>query len=379
MNFRDHFDCAHVHAMGVRAAACFPSALPLPADALIACLQPLAMKDRVETLARTLAGLAAPDHPADGWWRSMIPGALPEASARALCADTVRWVEQAPALMGFAAWPALTLLEAVSGQAPDAALDAMGTLTGHFSAEFAVRPLLAHDPDRVWPWLEAWAAHPDEHRRRLASEGTRPRLPWGQALPRLRDQPTRMLPLLTRLRDDPSPYVRRSVANHLNDIGTVHADVLLDLAHAWLQDAPPERTALVRHALRTLLRRGHPRALALVGAEPGALRLEHAAVVDMPRRVGDTLRWTAQVYNPTSSAVRLELDFALHFPDARGGTRSRVVKGRRLTLDAGASLTLHGAIPLRPTTTRTLHPGPWAWQPIVNGNRHPPHPWTLGA
>ena len=144
-------------------------------------------------------------------------------------------------------------------------MDAQYELTRRFTAEFSIRPFLIHEPERTLARLRSWASDPDEHVRRLVSEGTRPRLPWATRLPAFITDPTPVLGLLELLRDDPSPYVRRSVANNLNDISKDHPDLIISVARRWWSDGDQARRRLVRHALRTLVKRGDPAALDVLG------------------------------------------------------------------------------------------------------------------
>ncbi|MCR2804214.1 DNA alkylation repair protein [Paenibacillus soyae] len=143
-------------------------------------------------------------------------------------------------------------------------MEALARFTQRSSAEFAVRPFILERPERMIPQLLEWAEHPNEHVRRLASEGSRPRLPWGQALPIFKRDPSPMLPLLEKLKADPSLYVRKSVANHLNDIAKDHPDLVVELAEKW-KGTSPLTDWIVRHACRTLIKRADPRVMALFG------------------------------------------------------------------------------------------------------------------
>ena len=138
-------------------------------------------------------------------------------------------------------------------------------LTQRFTAEFSIRPYLIHHQERTLKQLAAWCDDPSVHVRRLVSEGTRPRLPWAIRLPAFQHDPRPVLELLEGLRDDPESYVRRSVANNLNDIGKDNHAVLITTAMRWLKNAPAPRTALVRHALRSSIKAGDQQALALFG------------------------------------------------------------------------------------------------------------------
>jgi len=148
----------------------------------------------------------------------------------------------------------------------EAAMRAQYELTRRFTAEFSIRPFLLREQERTLARLMEWTRDPDPHVRRLCSEGTRPRLPWATRLPPFIQDPTHTLPILEALRDDPSLYVRRSVANHLGDIAKDHLDVALAVCERWLEAASPEVMWVVRHALRHPAKKGHEAALTLRAA-----------------------------------------------------------------------------------------------------------------
>lgn len=136
-------------------------------------------------------------------------------------------------------------------------------LTRRFSAEFSIRPFLVKWQDRTLKQLLSWTNDDDPHVRRLCSEGTRPRLPWAMRLQGFAKDPTPVLPILERLKDDPELYVRRSVANHLGDIAKDHPELVLELCTRWLSKASADRKWLIRHALRYPAKKGDKRALRL--------------------------------------------------------------------------------------------------------------------
>ncbi|MBH5318687.1 DNA alkylation repair protein [Paenibacillus sp. GSMTC-2017] len=146
----------------------------------------------------------------------------------------------------------------------DRSMEALARFTKRSSSEFAVRPFILEHPERMIPQLLKWADDPNEHVRRLSSEGSRPRLPWGQSLPMFKIDPSPMLPLLTKLKQDPSLYVRKSVANHLNDIVKDHPDLVIELAEQW-KGSHPLTDWIVRHACRTLIKRADRRVMSLFG------------------------------------------------------------------------------------------------------------------
>ncbi len=261
---------------------------------------------------------------------------------------------------------------------PDLALPALRDLTPFGSAEFAIRPFLERDPPGTLARLAAWATDPDEHVRRLASEGSRPRLPWGQSLRALIADPSPTLPLLTTLRADPSLYVRKSVANHLNDIAKDHPEVVLDLLAAW--DRRDPRTAwIVKHALRTLIKKGHPRALALlgVGAAPrlaATLRAGPARI-----RLGATIEFSATLASTSPRPQTLAVDYVVHYVRPSGRDSAKVFKWTTLSLAPGATETLTRRQTFRDFSTRKHHPGRHRVELQVNGRRLAETTFTLLA
>ena len=144
-------------------------------------------------------------------------------------------------------------------------MTAMIELTQRFSSEFAVRPFVEHHPDRVFAELLRLTEHENPHVRRWCSEGVRTRLPWGRKLHGLIEAPSLILPILENLKDDPELYVRRSVANNLNDIAKDHPELVIQICRDWKKEADENRSRLIRHALRTLVKDGNPDALAILG------------------------------------------------------------------------------------------------------------------
>lgn len=249
----------------------------------------------------------------------------------------------------------------------DTSLEALRELTRYSSSEFAIRPFLERDPHTVLAWAERWAQDADEHVRRLASEGTRPRLPWARRLPLFIAEPQHTLPILQQLQADPSDYVRRSVANHLNDITKDHPEWVLDLLERWpTQQA--ETKWIAKHALRSLVKAGHPRALKLVGATPDAqVKLKSFAVAPATLRLGQTLQLNATLVSTAKQPQRLVVDYAVHYVKKNGERSRKVFKLRTLSLDGGAELTLAKAQTIADFTTRKHYAGQHGVELLVNG------------
>lgn len=250
----------------------------------------------------------------------------------------------------------------------DLSMRAQVALTKRFSAESSIRPFIARDPERTFTWLRRWAKDADPHVRRLVSEGTRLRLPWAMRVPWLDAHPERVLELLELLKDDAATLVRRSVANNLNDLGKAHPDLLHATCKAWLRGATDERRALVEHALRSAVKRGDAKVLALLGygGKPSVavedVRFEPARVAVGGRvRVGFTLASKAR------TSQDLLVDLAVHFVKARGHAAPKVFKGRRITLAPRARTRVERTVSLAVHTTRKPFPGAHAVDVVVNG------------
>ena len=248
----------------------------------------------------------------------------------------------------------------------DASMAALEVLT-RSSAEFAVRPFLRRYPERAFARMLAWAGHESEHVRRLASEGCRPRLPWGTALRELKQDPAPILPILERLKDDPSEDVRRSVANNLGDIAKDHPDLAIDIASRWMA-GDRARTPQAKHALRDLLKKGNRRALRLFGAGASpAVAVERLQVA--PRRIpiGGTAALRVTLRSTSRRAQSLRLEYAITYARPGGRTGRKVFKMADAGLAAGASLDLSRKLNFADRTIRTHHPGRHTLALIANG------------
>jgi 3-methyladenine DNA glycosylase AlkC len=261
---------------------------------------------------------------------------------------------------------------------PERALALQHALTRRFTAEFSIRAYIERHPETTMATLRRWTRDPSAHVRRLVSEGTRPRLPWATRLRGFQRDPSPVLPLLEALRDDPSEYVRRSVANNLNDIGRDNPDVLLATASRWMGDAGPARRRLVRHALRSLTRAGDPRALAILGMEPSAaLRMEDLRVEPADPAIGGRVRITCRVVNAGPGTAGVVVHARIGFVTARGGVRERTFAMGEAVLGPGEGRTFGATVSLAQHTTRTHHAGLHPVTVAVNGEPRAEAAFTL--
>ncbi len=246
----------------------------------------------------------------------------------------------------------------------DASMDALAWFTRFSSSEYAVRPFIKKDTTRMMAQMTTWADHENEHLRRLASEGCRPNLPWAPALPAFKKDPAPILPILEKLKTDPSLYVRRSVANNLNDITKKHPETVLDLAERW-QGANRDTDWILKHACRTLLKAGNTRAMRLFGFEdPAAVTISDFQVAPASIAIGDAGSFSWQTHCTQAALVRQEL--AIDFLKSNGSLSRKVFKVSEKELGAGVH-PHEKTFSFQQRTTRTHYAGEHLAHLIVNG------------
>ena len=245
-------------------------------------------------------------------------------------------------------------------------------LTKRFSAESSIRAFLVKYPEETYARLLEWTEDDNVHVRRLVSEGSRPRLPWAPRLRAFQEDPRPVLALLERLKDDPERYVQRSVANNLNDIGKDHPDLAVEVCRRWLVAAPAGRAWIVRHALRSLVKKGHAGALKAsgVGRRP-EVRVTSVRLTPRTVRLGGKLRFAFEISSQARTRQRLLIDFAVHFVKASGATRPKIFKLRRIELPPSGRTTLESSVSFADMTTRRHYPGRHRIDLLINGTVHP--------
>ncbi len=249
----------------------------------------------------------------------------------------------------------------------EVSLDTLFCLTMRFSAEFAIRPFLHDNPEKTLEVLNTRLNDPSHHVRRLISEGTRPRLPWGMRLPKFIEQPKLVLPILKKLRDDPSEYVRRSVANNLNDIAKDHPNMVAGLATEWSKGANPNRNKLIKHACRTLLKQGHPTVLSLYGYLPAELKSAKLQLNKNKLHIGDSICLYLNLLSSSKKNQKLLVDYIVYHQKANGSLQPKVFKWRTIELSPNASIELSKEHSFKPVTTRKYYQGLHKIAVLING------------
>jgi 3-methyladenine DNA glycosylase AlkC len=252
-------------------------------------------------------------------------------------------------------------------------------LTKRFTAEFSIRAFIDRYPDATLDRLRVWAINDNVHVRRLVSEGTRPRLPWAPRLRRFQDDPTPVIEILDLLKEDEEEYVRRSVANNLNDISKDHPDIAVETAARWWSDDPTTRR-LVRHGLRTLIKAGDTRALEVLGyGVDSPIRMREFTIEPTEVRIGESVRITADLENPSDKPAEALVDFVIHFVKANASTSPKVFKGGERSISPADTARVSKKVSVAQHSTRTHYPGTHRVDVQINGVTHHGGEFVLAA
>ncbi len=257
-------------------------------------------------------------------------------------------------------------LEVYGGAHFEESMSAFEKVTELASCEFAVRPLIIANQKKALARMLKWSKDSNLNMRRLASEGCRPRLPWAMALPELKKDPKPILPILENLKNDDSEYVRRSVANNLNDVSKDHPDLALKLGKKWLGKTK-ETDALVKHAMRTLLKAGDSKAMALFGFGPENLAVENLKIHNPKLKVGEYLTFGFDLLNQRKKASVIRVEYGIYFQKANGSLSRKVFKISEKEYAAASSNPILRKQSFKPISTRVYHAGRHEVAVIING------------
>lgn len=249
----------------------------------------------------------------------------------------------------------------------DHSLDILADMTKRFSAEFAVRHFFIADSNRALSKAHEWTTSDNVHVRRFASEGSRPRLPWGLQLTRFVEDPSPLLPLLEKLKDDDSEYVRRSVANNLNDIAKDHPDLVAATAKAWLPGASNDQQRMIKHACRSLVKQGHKPTLKALGYSAPKVEIQEFNILTPIVKLGDALEFAIELTSTAKKMQPLIIDFVVHHRKANGTTSPKTFKWKIIDLVPGETFKAAKKHPVKPVTTRVYYEGTHSLEIQING------------
>ncbi len=281
---------------------------------------------------------------------------------------TIKSSKNPDGLSGFLLWPYSNFVEVYGLDYFEESIRALKSITIAFTAEFGIRQFLIKDPRRTYEVLEKWVSHSNEHVRRLVSEGTRPNLPWGKKVPNIKDHLNKNIKLLNKLKNDESEYVRKSVANHMNDIGWIDPKLAIKTLTSWHKGASKETHWVIKHALRNLLKQGNKDALKLMGYNPNA-KVGISSVSLSPKKIkeGDRFNLQFSVKNETSKNQPLMIDYIIHYPKANGSLNPKVFKLKTVDLEGNGTLEVKKSIHFKKVTTRKHYTGKHYLEVQING------------
>ncbi len=260
----------------------------------------------------------------------------------------------------------------------DISMNALYEMTKRLTAEFDIRIFLDKYPDETLAILKKWAKDKNPHVRRLVSEGSRPFLPWGKRLNNIKDNPMLTLELLELLKNDPSEYVRRSVANHLNDHTKNHPDLIVKTLKKWKKEHPGKNMdRLIKHATRTLIKNGHAGALELLGFERGAAAVVKKLAVDKKIKIGGYLNFSFNIVSTGNKLQNLIVDYIIYFKKSDGSLSPKVFKMTTKKISKKETISLSKRHSFKIITTRVYYMGKHQLAIQINGEEKSKTDFTL--
>lgn len=272
-------------------------------------------------------------------------------------------------LSGFSAWPLTEYISQYGIEHFDQSMKALKEITKVFTSEFGVRAFFIHDQDKALKYFNKWASDKNEHVRRWVSEGSRPLLPWGQKLHSFVADPILTWHLLDQLKNDQSEYVRKSVANHINDHSKNHPDFVIKKLSEWRKSHPEDKSIdwIIRHASRTLIKKGHKDAFHLHGVEASKIKVLYQKILKKKIKVGTALQVEVEIQNLGPKRAKVILDHEIHLLKSNHGHNIKCFKGKSVELDPEERVMLSFNIPFKVVTTRKYYSGKHFWNISVNG------------
>ena len=242
----------------------------------------------------------------------------------------------------------------------------MEQMTQFITCEFAVRHFIIRYEEQMIPQMLKWSKHTSRHVRRLATEGCRPRLPWAMALPKLKKDPTPILPILENLKQDSCEIVRRSVANNLNDISKDNPSIAITIAKKW-KNQSTETNAIIKHGLRSLLKAGHPEVLKYYQLNADNLTIDRFSIKNKQVKIGDYLEFEVCITNTGKKKTYVRLEYAIHYLRNNGTLSKKVFKISERKMASGEKWEIIRRQSFKLITTRVFYKGKQKVSVIVNG------------
>ncbi|EMY9862903.1 TPA: DNA alkylation repair protein [Clostridioides difficile] len=247
----------------------------------------------------------------------------------------------------------------------DLSISALERNTEYWSSEFAVRAFIIKDEERMMAQMRKWSKHKSEHVRRLASEGCRPQLPWGQAISKFKKDPTPVLPILEQLKTDTSTYVQKSVANNLNDISKTHPDLVISIAKDWY-GKNKSTNWIVKHGCRTLLKKGNRDVLALFGYDDTtSINIQDFTLETTSISIGEDLTFSFNILAKKATKTRLE--YGIDYMKSNGKRNRKIFKISEVSLKENEKKSYMKKHSFADVSVRKHYPGIHSIAIIING------------
>ncbi|MCB0408952.1 MAG: DNA alkylation repair protein [Flavobacteriales bacterium] len=254
---------------------------------------------------------------------------------------------------------------------------ALEVFTQYSTAEFAIRPFFLKYPEQTLQQMITWSQHHNYHVRRLSSEGARPKLPWSFPLKMFITDPIPVIPILENLKNDESEYVRKSVANHLNDISKTHPHLVLELAQKWYGKTN-QTNRVVKHGLRTLLKEGDKKALAIFNFDDTSnLSINGLNLLQNKITIGDDLLFEFDVLNDSINSRNVRLEYKIDYVKSNGSLSSKVFHITELELKKSQNKKFKKKQSFKNMTTRKHYPGKHFISILANGEVKAKKEFTL--
>ena len=246
----------------------------------------------------------------------------------------------------------------------EASMSALSQFTQTSSSEFAVRPFIIKYPEKMASQLESWAQSDNEHLRRLASEGIRPKLPWAKHLPEIAQNPQRVKPIIDLLNNDSSRYVQKSVANLMNDLSKTQPQWVLCEIDKW-DLMQSNRFWIARHALRTLLKKGDVEALSILGyPKPSHIKLQNFSLNEKVQ-LGNKIPFSFTLQSQQQLGL-VRLEYAISFLRKKNTAYRKVFKISESSIQAKQK-SWNSHHDFKKINTRNYYPGIHVLEVMVNG------------
>lgn len=278
-------------------------------------------------------------------------------------------LKTAPHLGGFENWALLMYIEKFGLDYFDDSVQAMEILTRYSTAEFAIRPYMIQYTKQMMPILHRWTEDENEHVRRLAAEGSRPRGVWMPHIEQFKKDPAEVLQLLEKLKTDSSLYVRKAVANNLNDISKDHPMLVIQTGKKWLKQNCTETNWIVKHACRTLLKKGQPEVFPLFGfTENPQIEIKNFKLNKKRIKIGETALLSFDLLSNSTDSQKLAIDYKLYYMKKNGKQSPKVFKLSEKNIANNKQIALSTKHSFKEMTTRKHYAGKHTVELIINGS-----------